>query len=471
MPNSLVSVHSFGRVWYAGRLSLLPLSAVLLAGCVAMGAYQKPTTALPTSYTASSTAQPADNRVTMWWLAFRDPLLDTLVESGLQQNLDIAQAVAKIGEAKASMIGAGAAVVPTASGSIAGLRQQQGEDEAESSVTYAGNASWLLDIFGQYGNARLAAKANLDAAYFSASTARLTFISELINAYIDLRYYQESLALTQSSVATRRETLGLTQTLLDKGAGAQLDVLQAQSALDSTLLQVPALELGFVRGVNRLATLTAQPAAALEAKLQRGAPQPWPRLNVNAGVPADLVRQRPDILAAERAIAAASAEAGIAEAQLYPSLTLSGSISLTQLASGSTPGWSFGPTLNLPFLDGGRARSAHQVALSRLEQAYIGWQAAVRDAIEETENALAAVRRDGRALEAATKLKDSATKQLELARLSYEAGQGQVLDVLNAERGLFDARGQLASATQQYAKNFVILNTAIAGGVMTLSVP
>ena len=154
---------------------------------------------------------------------------------------------------------------------------------------------------------------------------------------------------------------------------------------------------------------------------------------------------------------------------MYPSLTLSGSIGLTQLSGGNIGNWGFGPTLNLPFLDGGRAKAGQQAALSQLEQAYLSWQQAVRGAIEETENALAAVRRDGRSIDGANKVRESAMRQLELARVSYESGQGQILDVLNAERALFDARAQVAAATQRYASNFVRLNVAIRGGVSAMT--
>jgi len=450
------------------RLVLMLVTASLLAGCSTMAAYEPPSMPVPTSYSATGATKSVDNSQTQWWLAFRDKRLNALIVRGLDQNLGIAAAVERINEANAGMISAGATVLPNASGSIAGSQRQQGDAPAVSSVTFSGNASWMLDLFGQHGNARKAAQANLDTAYFSVDTARLTFLSELTNAYIDLRYYQESLELTRSSLATRRETLKLTQTLLQSGAGSQLDVLQVQSALDAASLQIPSLELGFIRGVNRLATLTAQSAGQLQADLQKGAPQPWPRFKVNAGVPADLIRQRPDIQAAERAVLAASANAGIAQAQMYPSLTLGGNISLAQLASGATPSWSFGPTLNLPFLDGGRSRANHHAAVSKVQQAYINWQSTVRGAIEQTENALAAVRRDGRSIDGATKVKDGATRQLELARFGYEAGQGQLLDVLNAERTLFDARAQLAGATQQYAKNFIILNVAVGGGLSGL---
>ncbi len=136
------------------------------------------------------------------------------------------------------------------------------------------------------------------------------------------------------------------------------------------------------------------------------------------------------------------------------------------LAHGTLCAW----VPNLPFLDGGRSRANYQAALSRVQQAYINWQSVVRSAIEETENALAAVLRDGRSIDAATKVKDSATRQLEMARASYEAGQSEVLDLLTAERQLFDARTQLASATLQYAKNYVRLNVALGGGVMALAV-
>lgn len=455
------------RVSSARLPRLLPAAglAALLAGCSSL-AYQQPTIAVPATFSAASKAGVSvDNSSKAWWKAFRDDRLNRLIDRGLAENLSIAQAVERINEANAGMIAVGASVLPSASGTVTG-RNSGGDGASSSSVTYGTTASWMLDLFGQYANSRRAAEASLDAAYFSADAARLTFLSELTNAYIDLRYYQESLALTRSSLATRRQTLDLTQSLLSNGAGSQLDVLQAQSALDAASLQLPGLELGFVRSLNRLATLTAQSSAALEKDLQKGAPQPWPRARTNAGIPADLIRQRPDIQAAERALFAATATAGIAEAQMYPSITLNGSIQLT--SPGSSTSWGFGPTLNLPFLDGGRARANHQAALSKVNQAYLGWQSAVRGAIEETENALAAVRRDGRSIDAATKVSDSAQRTLELARTSYREGQGQILDVLNAERGLFDARAQLAASTRQYATNYVLLNVAIGGGIAAL---
>lgn len=449
----------------AGRLVLAALMAGLLAGCSSLGAYQAPELAVPSTFAASGSGVSVDNSQTAWWLSFRDQRLNALIERGLEQNLSIAQAVERINEANAGVSGASASLFPNLSGQSTGRISQTGDADVASSVTHTASASWMLDLFGQGANARRAAEANLDAAYHSADAARLTFLSELTNAYIDLRYHQESLALTRSSLATRQETVKLTQTLLDSGAGSQLDVLQAQGALDAASLQLPSLELAFIAGVNRLATLTSQFPHEIEKDLQKGAPQPWPRLKVNAGVPADLIRQRPDIKAAERAVLAALANVGVAEAAMYPSLTLSGNIGLTQTSAANVASWGFGPTLNLPFLDGGRSKASHKAALSRLEQAYLGWQQAVRRAIEETENALAAVRRDGRSIDGATRVRDGAARQLELARFSYEGGTGQILDVLNAERALFDARGQVAAATQRYASNFVRLNVAIGGGI------
>lgn len=437
-------------------------TCVLLAGCASFSV-PGADMALPTKYASSTSSRPADNTTTAWWLSFRDQRLNALIERGLGQNLSIAQAVERINEANAGMISAGASVVPTTSGTGSARVAQEGTSSPATSASYSGNVSWVLDLFGQYKNERIAASASLDAAYRSADTARLTFLSEVASAYIDMRYYQETLALTRSSLATRRETLELTKTLEASGAGSQLDVLQAQSALDSASLQLPSLELGFIRSVNRLATLTAQSASEIERDLQKGAPQPWPRTKVNAGIPADVVRQRPDIQAAERNLTAAGARAGVAEAQMYPSITLSGNIQLSQAA-----GWSFGPTVNLPFLDGGRAKGSFKAAESQANQAYLSWQVAVRGAIEEVENALAAVRRDARSIDGATSVVSIAQQTLDAAQKIYEAGQGDIRDVLNAERTLVDARGQLASATQQYARNYVTLNVAIGGGLGAL---
>ncbi len=454
---------------HAGRLVLAVLTAALLAGCSSLGKYEAPSMAVPTTFAASGGGKSVDNSQTTWWLAFRDKQLNALIERGLAENLSIAQAVERINEANAGAMGASASFLPSVSGTSSARVEQKGDADATSSVTHGGSASWVLDLFGQGGSARAAAQAKLDAAYYSVDAARLTFLSEVTNAYIDLRYAQESLALTRSGLATRQQTLKLTQTLLDSGAGSQLDVLQAQGALDAASLQLPGLELSFIAGVNRLATLTAQFPQAIEKDLQKGAPQPWPRVKVNAGIPADLIRQRPDIKGAERAVMAAAANARITEAAMYPSLTLSGSIGLVQASGGNVGSWGFGPTLNLPFLDGGKSKAGHTAALSQLEQAYLSWQQTVRAAIEETENALAAVRRDGRTIDGANKVKQTATQQLELARYRYESGEGQILDVLNAERSLFDAQGQVASAAQRYASNYVRLNVAIGGGISALS--
>jgi len=450
------------------RLLAVTCSVLVLAGCTTTG-YQKPNMAVPATFAASGQAQSVDNSANRWWLAFRDDRLNKLIARGLGENLDIAQAVERINQANAGMIAAGATMLPGVSLSAGARHGTEGQTPAITTASVGSSASWTLDLFGQYAQSRQLAQANLDGAYFSVDIARLTFLSELSNAYIDLRYYQESLALTRSSLATRRETVALTETLFSSGAGSRLDVLQAQSALDAASMQVPGLELGFIRSLNRLATLTAQNSGALEADLQKGAPQPWPRLKINAGIPADLVRQRPDIQAAERQLAAASAEAGIAEAQLYPSLSLTGNIQLVQMASGSIGSWGFGPALNLPFLDGGRSRANHQVALSKVNQAYNSWQMTVRRAIEETENGLAAVRRDSRSIETAQKVVSIAEQTLGLARESYQAGQGQILDVLNAERALFDAKASMASSTQQYARNYVLLNVAVGGGVAAIA--
>ncbi len=442
----------------AGQMAGTALLALVLAGCVTTQ-YQQPQAALATSFVEGGQTASADNSQTQWWSAFRDPQLARLIERGLVQNLSVQQALERISEAGASVSSSGAGALPSVSGSVAGTISQTGSLPVQQAATAGGNASWLLDLFGQYRQSREAALASLDAAYLSVGTARLTFLSEITRAYVDLRYYQEALALTRLSIASRSETLKLTEALMAEGAGARLDVLQAQSALDAANMDIPTLELGFIAALNRLATLTAQPAADLRSELQKGAPQPWPRLSINAGLPADLVRQRPDIRAAERDLAAAVAQTGAAEAALYPSLSLGGAI---QVASLST--WSFGPTLNLPFLDGGRSQANLTTAQSRARQSHLSWQSAVLQAVEETENALAAVRRDTRTLEAVRALVKTAEETLALTQERYQAGESRVLDVLDAQRSLFDAQMRVASATQNLAKNFIGLNVAIGGG-------
>ncbi|PDT08537.1 efflux transporter outer membrane subunit [Rhizobium sp. M1] len=462
------------------RLSSLRYAAslltILLAGCVSGPDHVPPQMPLPAKFEEGGSKSNGNVVTAEWWTAYRDKRLDGLVTHGLRENLDVLQALESINSASANVTVAGAGGLPsltvgashTLSGETGRLRTSVG-----TTNTSGGEASlsWLLDFFGQYRRSRESAIASLGAAYATADNAKLTFLKDLIESYIDARYYQERIALSQASLKSRQQTYELTQLQLKAGAASRLDVVQAEGLVQSTKSEIPGLQQSFTESAHHIATLIGMPASALMGELQKSAGQPVFRGDIRAGIPADLIRNRPDIRKAERELAAAVADIGAAEAQLYPSITLSGSISPSWVkASGASGGsltsWSFGPSLNLPIFDGGTLRANVEIEKSDARTQYLAWKAAVLNGVEEVENALTAVRRDTQTLEPLRRQVQTAQESLALSTTSYKDGASSLLDVLDAQRSVSDAEASLAATVQQVAKDYVDLYVAIGAGYL-----
>lgn len=447
------------------RLLLSGLASSFALSACSSTTYVAPKADLAPRFASNSPARRAGANA--WWAAFRDPQLDQLIATGLARNLDVQSAVAVIREAEANSRLVGANDLPQASlsgGANRGL-DAGNVDIAETSSATLG-VSWLIDVFGANRAARRGARAKVDAAYLSAEVARLTVASAIASAYVDLRYYQNALALTQQSLASRRRTLALTREQDFLGSVSRVEVLQAEQLVTQAEAALPALEVGYDRSVNRLATLVAGRSADLGARLRKGKGQPRAAWRASVGVPADVVRVRPDIGVAERNLAAAVASVGEAEAAFYPQLTLSGSITPIDLAGGgSAKTWGFGPQISVPLFTGGANKARLSAAQARAEQARLAWHSTVLKAVEEVENALAAYNRDGRAVDAQTRLVANASESVKLAQTSYELGEAGFFPVLDAERTLLAARQDLANAVRQQGLNFVALSVAAAGGV------
>ena len=459
--------------------TLLPLSMMLLSGCVVGPDYASPEAALPAKFSESKAKSAENVTLNPWWESFRDRRLNDLVHQGLNENLTVLQAIERIQAAEASVVIAGAGALPSlgasADGTVSGqdgsyLRRTSatGASHSESKSISAGlGASWLIDFFGQYRRQKEAATASLDAAYDDVNVARLAYLSDLVSSYVNARYYQEALALSRKNLESRRETLKLTNEIKEAGAASSLDVLQVEGLVNQTLADLPGLETGFHQAANHIATLLGVPASTITASLIKGSAQPMPRYATRAGVPADLIRNRPDIRAAERRLQAATARIGVAEADLYPSIELGGSIGVARNFNtrvGSLSSWSFGPSLSLPIFNGGALKAQVKIARSEAEQQYLTWKSTVLNAVEEVENAQTALIRDGQTVAALRKVVNSYEQTLNLARESYRGGASTILDVLDAERNVASARLSLASAIRQLGRDYVSLNVAIGGG-------
>ncbi|QRM56545.1 efflux transporter outer membrane subunit [Sinorhizobium sp. BG8] len=450
----------------------LPLTLLLLSGCVVGPDYQAPDTALPAKFSESGSKPTPNVTLNPWWEAFRDKKLNSLIQQGMNENLSVLTSLERIVEAQANVVAAGAGALPQINGS--GSATASGEDgkpvngHTQTKQMNAGvGASWLLDLFGQYRRAVESANASLDAAYADVNVTRLAYFSDLATSYIDLRYYQEALAQTRVSLASRRETLKLTEDIRQAGAASSLDVVQAEGLVNQTLAELPALEIGYYQAANHIATLLGLPAATITKSLEKGAGQPVARYTTKTGVPADLIRNRPDIRKSERELAAATAAIGVAEAQLFPSLTLDGSIGaqrlFTNAVTGNLTSWAFGPSLTVPIFQGGALRAQVDISKSQAQQQYLAWKQTVLNAVEEVEDAQVSINRAIQTVAALRKVVSSYEEALSLARESYRGGATTVLDVLDAERNVADGRLSLAAAIRTQASSFVALNVAIGG--------
>ncbi|QFY60922.1 efflux transporter outer membrane subunit [Rhizobium grahamii] len=445
----------------------------VLAGCVSGPDHVPPEMPLPAKFKEGGTKSDGDVAMATWWTAYRDTRLNGLVGQGLNENLSIQQSLERINAAASNVTVAGAGSLPslvvgadhTVSGSMGERRTSIG---ATNTTTGTASVSWLLDLFGQYRRSKESAQASLDAAYSTADVAKLTYIQDLVNSYIDLRYYQERIALSKANLKSRQETYELTKFQLDAGAASRLDVVQAEGLVQSTQAEIPGLETNARVSAHHIATLLGKPAGSMVDELLRGSTQPIFRGGIKSGVPADLIRNRPDIRVAERNLAAATADIGVAISQLYPTITLSGAISPSYVrpvgANGGLTTWSFGPTLTLPIFDGGRLRANVDIAKSTAKTQYLAWKQTVLEAVEEVENALSAVRRDAQTVESLRAQVKTTQETLDLSTASYKDGASSLLDVLDAQRQVSLAQASLAAAVQQMAKDYVSLNIAIGGG-------
>ena len=373
--------------------------------------------------------------------------------------------MASIREAQANARLVGAGDLPQVQAQGAAGRGDEGAGALDTSSATLG-VSWLIDLFGQNRAAREGASARLDAAYLSTEVARLTVASAIASAYVNARFYQESQALTRQSLESRRRSLGMTRAQDDLGGASRLEVLQAEQLVAQAEAALPGFEVGFDQSVNRLATLTAGRSATIGAQMRRKGGQPRARYSASVGVPAEVIRVRPDVRAAERNLAAAAADVGQARAEFYPKLTLSGSVTPTDMGGGgSMKTWGFGPQISVPLFSGGANQARLSAAQARAEKARLAWQSSVLNAVQEVEDGLAGYNRDARAVAAQARLVENARESVDLTRSAYDLGEADFFPVLDAERVLLSARQDLAAALRQQALNFIALSGASAGGV------
>lgn len=483
MTRSLASDRSTGsgRRFTRGALrasTAAAVTAVLLAvaGCAVGPDHVAPTaTDVPARWHRADGRSATTVALGEWWRGLRDPLLDRVIEAAVAGNLDVATAKAKIREARAVRREAVGGLVPSLDGSASATRRQTTTAAAAggsrvSNLFQGGfDAAWELDLFGGEARTVEAAAAGVAAAEADLDATLLTLVGDVATAYVEARGYQARIALARRTTKSQRETAALTRTKFEAGSASAVDSAKAEAQAASTEAQIPSLETAFAETVHRLGILTGREPGALIGEMAAGGPIPAPVHALPAGLPAEVVARRPDVRAAERRLAQATASVGVAEAALYPSITLSGSITTSaskvgDLAKGSTIAWSWGPSVNIPIFEGGRLIAARDGAAAQRDQMLIAWRSSVLTALGDVENALVALtgeRKRVRGLgEAANQYRRAAT----LSRALYQSGSASFLDVLDAERSLYSAEDSLIQSRVAITTDHVALAKALGGG-------
>jgi NodT family efflux transporter outer membrane factor (OMF) lipoprotein len=416
---------------------------------------------------------PAPHTLATWWTTLEDPVLSDLIARAITGNPDLKQARARVREARAHRGISAAGRFPTleATGAVSTSRSSKEIGTGTQRELYAidFDASWELDVFGGIRRAIEAAQAGLEASEAQYGDVLVSLLAEVALNYIDTRTFQTRLAVAEANLATQMETHQLAVWRFTAGLTTALDVEQATFNLENTRAQIPTLRTEIAQAQHRLAVLLGEPPGALYEQLTARQPIPVTPLDIAVGVPAEVLRRRPDVRRAERQLTAQTARVGVATADLYPRFALLGSIGLEALSLGNlfaagSRTFSLGPTVAWPIFRAGAIRQNIEVQNALQEQALLQYEATVLAALEEVENALVAYAQEQQRRQALTDATQAAQRAVNLAHNAHASGLSDFLNVLEAERSLLSFQDQLAQSEGQVTSHLIRLYKALGGG-------
>lgn len=454
----------------------LLVAAIALSGCAVGPDYEKPKSELPQAFSGDDSAFAETAPLDQFWTVFNDDTLNALIGFALKSNHDVRIALANLNEARALRRETQFDVAPTVTAQAAREKARISADQsltgqAQTSTLNTGSfdAIWELDLFGRVRREIEASKA-AEAAYAADLNAvQVSVVAEVARNYFELRGAQEQLAVAQRNADNQTETLKIAQARFDYGRGTEFDTARAQSLLSTTLATLPAIQATVENTIHRLSVLVGEQPNALRTTLAPATALPaLPRL-VQIGSPEDLLRRRPDISAAERRLASATADIGVAKADWFPRVSFTGEIgfaanSLNRIGDAPTATYAYGPSIQWAAFDLGRVQARVNQAGARQQGLLAAYQQTVLRALEETENALVSYRETRKQLDylqVGTQAIDRAT---ELAHLRYEGGAADFLDVLDSERSQLEVQANLSRARTAAATSLVAVYKALGGG-------
>jgi NodT family efflux transporter outer membrane factor (OMF) lipoprotein len=476
--NDIQTKVAGGRSW----TWFAPLVCLLLGGCMTVGPdYTQPAVSTPTNWSV-----PTDGAVQtgpldplalgQWWIAFDDPILSDLMLGAQHNNLDLRQAEARLRQARAQRRLTGAERLPIASVGASARRssgsEKMGSGSRATTTSYANtlDASWELDLFGGKRRAAESSEATLQASREALRDVMVSLLAEVALNYVQCRSAQVRLSIVESNLVAQTETYQIAVWRQQANLVTQLDVDQARMSLEQTRAELPTLRTSIQQSEHQLAILLGVAPGRLLKQLNAGAARiPTYSSRLVVGVPADALRQRPDVREAERKLAAQTAQIGVATAARYPDLTLSGSIGIEALSFGDlyTAGARTAQgLLNAGFtlFDGGQIRQKIAIQTALQEEALAAYEATVLRALKDVEDALVAFANECARQTALHDTVAAGESAFNLARDQYTAGLVDFQTVLSTQQSLLSAQSALASSRAEVTSNVIRLYKSLGGG-------
>jgi multidrug efflux system outer membrane protein len=459
-----------------GRLLTVVVGSAMLVGCMVGPKYHRPAVQTPNSFrdladNPQLQAQTASYADLPWWQVFQDPKLQELIRTALKQNYDLQIATERINTARAQLAITRSSLFPQVSGNanFSGGKENQ-EQSRYNFLTLTADAAFQLDFFGKLRRANEAARAQMLATEDARQVVALTLVSDVASDYFTLLQLDLQLAITRETVNTQTDSVKLTQLRLEHGVATKLDVLQAQQVLDTANAQIPDLERQIAQEEDALSILLGN----FPQDVARGIPLVEQALppEVPAGLPSSIIERRPDIREAEQILVAANADIGVAKAQFFPQISLTGAGGGSFGRDSVFPGlfstqlgiWSYGAQVSQPIFTGGALKGNLHVAESQQRQALTAYRQTIQRAFGDVSDALIGYEK---LHQVRTRQQDSVADLQETVRIStlrYKGGTTTYLEVLDGQRSLFGAELTLAAARGDEYRSLVQLYKALGGG-------
>jgi len=474
------------------RYSLSLTLATTLAGCAVGPDYRPRSNAelgVPETYSVS--AEPSTEDITRWWRNFDDPMLTQLIDQASANNLSLAQSIARLRQAREALTISRAALLPSLSGSGGYNRSEPLKGGGatltlpDGTVTTTGgggrdsfslgaDASYQVDLFGGTRRSIEASRAQYEAAGFDSATVLLSVQSEVARNYVLARAYQAQLANARANLAIQDDNQEIAGFRVQAGLVSSVDEQQARASRAQTAAGIPSIEQQYNAAVSRIGVLTGQAPGALKPMLEQVRPIPSGPASIATGIPADIIRRRPDVRSAERALAAATAQIGVTKAQLFPALSLSGSLDSNAGTFGSLlstiTGGLFAGVSQLIF-DGGATPARIRSARAGAEGAFATYKESVLTALEDVENAVVALQSAQERERQFTIAYDASTASAQLARSQYRTGLTDFTTLNTQESALISARNGVVQARSDNATALIALYAALGGGWDSTQIP